>query len=126
MAGSALDLAAAMLRDFVHRTAALRAQALVEREPGRPPGLVSCTRMGPLEVAIGEETVQLSHDAEIDADPPDLGDLRPLPPFEVDAERAEVIGVLGGLQGLGDAVLAMAQALGGRSAVVVELETTTP
>lgn len=122
----ALDLAAVALRSFVHRSGALRAQALVEPAPGLPPALVSCTRLGPLEVIAGERTVELAHDAPIEAEPPDLGDLRPLPPFEVDPERAEVAGVIGGLDLVAGAVRRLAESLGARAAVVVELETTTP
>lgn len=121
-----LDLAAAALREFVHRSGALRAQALVEPAPGAGPALVSCTRLGPLEVVVGERTVQLAHDTAIDATPPDLGDLRPVPPFEVDAERAEVAGIIGGVDLVADGVRRLAEALGPGAAVVVELETTTP
>jgi hypothetical protein len=126
MPEAALDLAAAALREFVHRTAALRAQALVAQGEGTIPALVSCTRLGPLEIVVGDHAVELAHDAELAAEPPDLGDLRPLPPFEVDAERAEVAGVIGGLDRLAEAVLRVAEALGPDAAVVVELETTTP
>jgi hypothetical protein len=125
-AAAPLDLAAAALRDFVHRSGALRAQALVEPGPGRAPAVVSCTRLGPLEVIAGEQVVELAHDAPIDAEPPDIGELRPLPPFEVDPDRAEVAGVIGGLDLVADAVGRLAEALGPRAAVVVELETTTP
>src|SRR4051812_14875940 len=124
--GARLDVAAAALREFVHRSAALRAQALVEPEPGRPPVVVSCTRLGPLELIAGDESVELPHDAPIEVEAPDLGELRPLPPFEVDPERAEVAGVIGGLDLVAAAVRRLAEALGPRAAVVVELETTTP
>ncbi len=126
MTAETLDVAAAALRDLVHRSGALRAQALLEAAPAAAPALVSCTRLGPLEVVVGERTVMLSHDAELAAAPPDLGELRPLPPFEVDVERAEVTGVIGGVDLVAAAALRLAEALGGRTAVVVELETTTP
>jgi hypothetical protein len=126
MAEAALDLAAAALREFVHRTGALRAQALVAHTAGTTPALVSCTRLGPIEIVIGEQTVELSHDAELAVPPPDLGDPRPLPPFEVDSERAEVAGAIGELDRLADAVMRTAEALGPDAAVVVEFETTTP
>src|SRR3954467_2009877 len=125
-AAAPLDLAAAALREFVHRSGALRAQALVEPAPGRAPAVVSCTRPRPLEVLVGDEAVELAHDAPLDAAPPDLGELRPLPPFEIDAERGEVAGVIGGLDLVAAAVRRLAEALGPRAAVVVELETTSP
>ena len=126
MAGDPLDAAAAAVREFVHRTGALRAQALVEQAPGAAPAVVSCTRLGPLEIVVGDRAIELAHDAPLIAEPPDLGDLRPLPPFEVDPLRAEVTGVIGGVDTLAEAVQRVAAALGARGAVVVELETTTP
>jgi hypothetical protein len=119
-----LDAAAVAVRELVHRTSALRAQALIATADG--PAIVSCTRLGPLEVILGERAVELPHDARLDAQAPDLGALRPLPPFEVDRERAEVIGTIGGVDLLADAVARVAEGLGGGAAVVVELETTAP
>lgn len=126
MPASALDAAAAALRDFVHRSGALRAQALVEISPGEAPAIVSCTRLGPLEIVAGGRTVHLDHDAPVAPSPVDLDDLRPLPPFEVDAQLAEIAGVVGGLDLIADAVRRVADALGPRAAVVVELPTTSP
>lgn len=123
MSSSAVDTACVALRSFVHRSGALRAQALL---PGDPPALVSCVRLGPLEVMIGERSIALPHDVELDAPAPDLGELRPLPPFEVSPERGEVAGLIGGMDLLGEAVMAIAQAIGPQAAVVVELESTTP
>jgi hypothetical protein len=126
MSSGDLDTACAALRSFVHLSGALRAQALVPQAEGEPPALVSCARLGPLEVALDGRTVQLPHDVALDAEPPDLGRLRPLPPFEVSAEKGEVAGTIGGLDLLGDAVLKIAKALGPEAAVVVEMESTTP
>ena len=123
MSSDPVTTACAALRSFVHVSGALRAQALV---PGDPPAVVSCVRLGPLEVEIGDHSVQLPHDVELDAVPPDLGALRPLPPFEVSAERAEVTGMIGGLDLVAEAVLAVAGAIGAGAAVVVELESTNP
>lgn len=120
---SALDTAAVALRSFVHRSGALRAQALLPREP---PALVSCTRLGPLEVLVGERAVALPHDAELDAGAPDLGGLRALPPFDVSPERGEVAGMIGGVEMLVDAMRTIAAALDEGAVVVAELETTTP
>lgn len=123
MTADPLDVAVVALRAFVHGCGALRAQALL---PGDPPALVSCTRLGPIEVLVGERAVELPHDAVVEATAPPLGDLRPLPPFEVSAERGEVAGMIGGLDLLADAVDAIAGALGAGAVVVSEHETTTP
>jgi hypothetical protein len=126
MSSSRIDTAVAALRSFVHLSGALRAQALLPAGDGVQAALVSCTRLGPLEVIVGERAVELPHDVAIDAAPPDLGDLRPLPPFEVSAERGEVAGMIGGVDMLADALRSIAVALGPLAAVVVELDTTTP
>ena len=121
-----VDTACAALRSFVHLSGALRAQALVPPDGETPAALVSCVRLGPLEVTIGERTVSLPHDVELDATAPDLGLLRPLPPFEVDPGSGEVAGMIGGLELLGEAVMTVAEAIGPQAAVVVEMESMTP
>lgn len=123
MSTSPIDLACVALRSFVHRSGALRAQALV---PGEVPAVVSCVRLGPLEVTIGDESVELPHDVALDAPEPDLSELRPMPPFEVSAERGEVAGMIGGVDLLADCVMTVARAIGAGAAVVVEMESTTP
>lgn len=120
-----LDTAVVCLRAFVHGTGALRAQALVPAAEAEA-AIVSCTRLGPLEVIVGERAVELAHDIAVDGDLPDLGPLRPLPPFEVDALRGEVAGIIGGVELLRDALDRMVAAIGGGAVVVAELETTTP
>jgi len=128
MSSTPIDTACAALRSFVHHSGALRAQALVPASgaPPTPAAVVSCVRLGPLEIAIGERTVELPHDAELEATPPDLGALRPMPPFEVSPERGEVAGMIGGMDLLGEAVMKVAEAIGPEAAVVVEMESTTP
>lgn len=120
---NALDTAAVALRGFVHRSGALRAQALL---PHEPPALVSCTRLGPLEILVGERSVSLPHDVELDARGPELAGLRALPPFDVSVERGEVAGVIGGIDMLVEAMRTIAAALDEGTVVVAELETTTP
>ncbi len=120
---SEIHRTAATLREFVHRSGALRAQALLDAQP---PALVACTFMGPIEIVVGDEETELAHTAELDDAPADLGDVRQLPPFDVDAARGEVTGTIGGLEHLADAVARLAETLGGRSVAVAEFETTTP
>jgi hypothetical protein len=122
----AVDRACAALRAFVHRSGALRAQALVPQGEGEPAAVVSCVRLGPLEVAVGERSVELPHDVELRAPAPDLGELRPMPPFEVSPERGEVAGIIGGMDLLGEAVMRVAESIGPPAAVVAEMDSTTP
>jgi len=128
MSSAPIDTACAALRSFVHLSGALRAQALVPatEEPPAPAAVISCVRLGPLEIAIGERTVELPHDAELAASPPDLGALRAMPPFEISPERGEVAGMIGGMELLGEAVMVVAEAIGPEAAVVVEMESTSP
>lgn len=120
-----IDTACAALRSFVHRSGALRAQALIP-QPDGPPAVVSCVRLGPLEIEIGERVVELAHDIALEAPAPDLGALRPMPPFEISPERGEVAGMIGGLDLLREAAMTVAEAIGPRAAVVVEMDSTTP
>ncbi len=114
--------AASALRHFLHVSGALRAHALVD---ATPPAWWRLARLGPIEIVVGDEETELPHGAELPA-PPDLGEIRQLPPFAVDPVTGEVTGTLGGLDHLGDAVSRLAAALGGRSAAVAEFETITP
>lgn len=125
MSTSPVDTALAALRSFVHLSGALRAQALIPQGSNLP-AVVSCERLGPLEIVIGERSAQLPHDIEIEAQAPDLGLLKPVPPFEVSAERGEVAGMIGGVDMLSEALLKVAAAIGRDAAVVIEMETTTP
>ena len=126
MSTPALDTACVALRSFVHLSGALRAQALIPQGGANLPAVVSCERLGPLEIVIGDRSVELPHDVEIEGTAPDLGMLRPMPPFEVSAERGEVAGMIGGVELLSEAVLTVAGAIGNGAAVVVEMESTTP
>lgn len=114
--------AASALRHFVHLSGALAARGLVD---GEPSGTVAVSRLGAIEIAVGQDEAILPHGAAL-PDPPDLGEVRRLAAFAVDAETGEVTGTIGGLPHLADAVVRLAVALGGRSVAVVELETTTP
>src|SRR4051812_11764307 len=72
MSTEAIDTACVALRGFVHLSGALRAQALIPQGSAAPV-IVSCTRLGPLEIVIGERSVQLPHDVDFDTPAPDLG-----------------------------------------------------
>jgi hypothetical protein len=118
-----LDAVVALLRDFLHRTGALRAVAVVERAPGEPPAVVDCGRLQPIEVDLGERTVALPHAIELDAEPPALPPMRQLPPFEVDEASGEVRSILGGLHHAVECVTALADALGGRNVALAQFPT---
>lgn len=122
----ALDAVVALLRDYLHRTGALRAVALVDRAPGEGPAVVDCGRLAPVEVDLGDRRVYLPHAVELDVPTPELPALRQLPPFEVDAQAGELSGPIGGLAHVVDGVRALAAALGGRNVALAQFETSDP
>jgi hypothetical protein len=121
-----LDEIVVLLREYLHRTGAVRAVALVDRAPGEGPAVVDCGRLAPVEVDLGGRRVYLPHGIELDAAAPELPPLRQLPPFDVDAGTGAVAGPVGGLQHVVDGVRALAGALGGRNVALVQFETSDP
>jgi hypothetical protein len=121
-----LDAVVETLRDVLHRSGALRVAAVVDIPDG-PAALVDVGRLAPVEVQIGDRVMHLPHAIELEAE--SLGgdiELRQLPPFEVDAASGQVVGTLGGLDMLADAMRAVAALLGGRSVAIAQYQTITP
>ena len=121
-----LDLAVVTLREFLHRSPAARAIAVVQRAVGDGPAVVDCGRFEAIEVETGERTVRLAHDAPLDAAAPPLPEVKPIPPFDVDPRSGEVAGTIGGLEHLADAVGALADALGPGSVAMAVFATSDP
>jgi hypothetical protein len=122
----ALDVAAATLREFLHRSGALRAVGLVDRGPGEGPAVVDCARLEAIEVDLGDRIVHLPHGVPLDVELPPLPDVRQLPPFTVDGATGEVAGTVGGLDHLALGVRGLADALGGRNVAMAVFETSDP
>jgi hypothetical protein len=121
-----LDDVVALLREYLHRSGAVRAVAVVGGLPGDSPAVVDCGRLAPIEVDFGDRVVQMPHAIELDVAPPELPELRPLPPFDVDAVKGEVAAPLGGLHHVADGVRALARALGGRNVAMAQFQTSDP
>jgi hypothetical protein len=121
-----LDGTVVLLREFLHRSGALRAVAVVDRAPGEQPAIVDCGRFAPIEIDLGDRAVYMPHGAQLTAHPPELPEIRQLPPFEVDTAKAEIAAPIGGLAHLAEAVRVLAGALGGRNVAMVQFETTDP
>jgi hypothetical protein len=121
-----LDAVVVLLREFLHRSGALRAVGVVEGEPGDEPAVVDVRRLHPTEVEIGDHTVLLPHAIELDAAAPDLPSVRQLPRFDVDVETGEIAAPPGGVAHLADAVRGLADLLGGRNVAMVQFETNQP
>jgi hypothetical protein len=122
----ALDPVVVLLREFLHRSGALRAVAVVDRAPGEGPAVVDCGRALPIEVDLGDRTVVLPHALALDVPSPDVPEVRRLPPFDVDRAEATVAAPLGGVDHLAGAVAALATRLGGRNVAMVQFETSDP
>ena len=119
-----LDPHVVAARELLHRVNALEVQAVVDRGADRSPALVTCGRMRPIEVIDDGRTVHLPHAVELDPAPPSLPAVPPLPPIEVDAAAGTVSAPLGAIDGLAEAVEALAAALGGRSVALAFFQTT--
>jgi hypothetical protein len=119
-----LDAVVVLLREFLHRSGALRAVAVVESPDAT--AVVDCGRLAPVEVTVGERTVCLPHTAELDAESLPVPEVRQLPPFDVDAGTGEIAAPLGGVEMLAGGVRELASTLGGRSVAFAQFATTTP
>jgi hypothetical protein len=121
-----LDVVVATLREFLHRSGAVRAVAVVDREPGEGAAVIDCGRLQPIEVDFGDRIVHLPHSVKLDVDPAPLPDVRMLPPFEVDAAQAEIAAPVGGVAHLAGAVRDLAAAFGGRNVAMAQFATNDP
>jgi hypothetical protein len=114
---------AVTLRRFVHAAGALEATLLLDQGADLPVLVAECPAVGPVLLAEGEEVVQLDVDRLV-AEPLPLPDVKALPPFEVDAVRAEITSPLGGVEHHARAVRAAAELFPGRSVLSVAFATT--
>jgi hypothetical protein len=124
-AREAIAQIAVTLRAFVTAADALEAILLLDQGTEVPPLVVECPAAGPVLVAEGEGVVQLDV-ARLAAAPLPLPDVRALPPFEVDAVRAEITAPLGGVEHQARAVRELAGAFPGRSVLSVAFATSDP
>src|SRR5215218_10056491 len=109
---------AVTLRAFVIAAGALEATLLLDQGEATPPLVVECPAVGPALLSEGEEVVQIDV-ARLAAETLPLPQVRELPPFEVDAVRAEITSPLGGVEHHARAVRELAGAFPGRSVLSV-------
>jgi hypothetical protein len=112
------------LRAFTVASGALAALLVLDQGAEIPPLLIECPARGPAELSEGEEAVVQLDPAVLAAAPLPLPDVRPLPPFDVDALRAEITAPLGGIEHLARAVRELAEAFPGRSVLSAVFETS--
>jgi hypothetical protein len=116
-----LDNVVAALREFIHRSGALRVVAVL------PDAMVDCPRLAPIEVTTEGRTVALPHAIELDVDDPiEVPDVVQPPPFEVDPQALEVRSPIGVLHAIGDAVRVLANAIGPTAVVMATFPTLPP
>lgn len=122
-----LDPVVVLLREFLHRSGAVRAVALfpdAAADDGSP-ALVDCARLSPIEVTRSGHTVHLPHAIELDAEPAgEVPDVKQLPPFEVDVETGTITSPLGGIEHQALAVRSLAASLGDGGVALATFETT--
>jgi hypothetical protein len=111
------------LRRFVRASGALEATLLLDQGAELLVLVVECPAVGPVLLAEGEDAVQLDAD-RLAAEPLPLPEVKTLPPFEVDAVRAEITAPLGGVEHQARAVRELAEAFPGRSVLSVKFATT--
>jgi len=122
-----LDPVVVLLREFLHRSGALRAVAVVAGEPGEDPAVVDVRRLHPTEVEVAGRVVLLPHAIELDVPAPaSVPSVRQMAPFEVDVDKGEIAAPPGGVAHLAAAVRDLAGLLGGRNVAMVQFETNTP
>ena len=68
----------------------------------------------------------MPHAVELEGEPPDFPLMAALPPLEIDEAEGTVTGPLGGVEAAARGVLALADALGGRSVALAFWPTTDP
>ncbi|MDO9356824.1 MAG: hypothetical protein Q7T55_24210 [Solirubrobacteraceae bacterium] len=116
---------------LVHEVAVLQARVLLAETETEPATIVSLEPHGPLLIERPVGTVEvphgeLPHGSEPDVVMPATPELGPYPPFVIDAESGTVSGMIGAVQGLGDALTRLSGAMGDDTVIACDLKTTDP
>jgi hypothetical protein len=119
--------AIATVRAFAERSGALRVVLLVDAGDGVEATMLDCSG-GTVELTDAGTTIEVAPEAEVDAAPRALPDIRPAPPtaLSIDPDSGELEAPLGAVANLGRAVLGLASAFGGRSVATAEFATRDP
>jgi hypothetical protein len=118
--------AIATVRAFTERSGALRVVLLVDGAVGTT--MLEGAPGGAVELTEADRTFEVPAGVAVDAVPRALPDIRPAPAMSIslDPETAQLEAPIGAVANLGDAVLALAQAFGGRSVATAEFATRDP
>jgi hypothetical protein len=118
--------AIATVRAFAERSGAERVVLLIDPGDGSTATMLDCTRGGTLELTDGDAQVPAAR--RVNVPPRGFPDLRPPPPtaLAVDPDSGELEAPLGVIANLGQAVLGLAAAFGGRSVATADFATRDP
>jgi hypothetical protein len=119
----ALDPTVVLLREFLHRSGALRTVAVVALADDI--AVVDVQRLQPVEVTLGARTVHLPHALALDAAVLMIPEVKQLPAFDVEPASGEVSSPLGGLEHYAIAVRELAGILGDENVALATWETTS-
>lgn len=118
-----LDPVVETLRVFLHDSGAVRVVAVIDSE--NRPAIIDVGRLAAIEVTTDAGMVHLPHAIELDAEALVKPRVHQLPPFEVDAEEGTVIGTMGGIDMVADALKQLAATFGGDSVAMAQFPTST-
>jgi hypothetical protein len=116
-----LDPVIETLRVFLHDSGAVRVVAVVDADE---PAVVDVGRLAPIEVTTDAGMVHLAHASELEVEPLARPRVRQLPPFEVDPLQGTVIGTMGGVDMIADALRELANVFGGASVAMAQFATS--
>jgi hypothetical protein len=118
-------IAVATVRDFASRSGAHRVVLLLDEGDERPATMLELVHGAPLELTEAGVTHAIADGVGIDASPLPLRELRPAPAtwLQVDPVTGELAAPPGVVANLGEAVLGLAAAFGGRSVATADFST---
>jgi hypothetical protein len=120
--------ALATVRAFAERADALRVVLLVDNGEREEPAMLDRTADGTVELTHQGSAWTIPPATPVPAPPRDLPDIRPAPSsaLRADPVTGELAAPIGAIANLGEAVLGLARAFGGRSVASAEFATHDP
>jgi hypothetical protein len=121
-------VAIATVRAFAARSQALRVVLLVDRGDGEQPAMLDLASGGAVELIDAEGAHTVGAETPVPATPRELPDIRPAPASALRADpiSGELAAPIGAIANMGEAVLGLARAFGGRSVATAEFATHDP